>query len=145
MQILVSESKAIDIARKPLPRLMEAPYDKTSGSVEKQRKQLPRKRIDTSFREEDYLCFKFFYGDVLAEWEKDEKYNMYRLLLRGVRDHRFICRINVSEKVFSHIPMDMKIKGAFNCKIVFLAAMEKYKNYMKCSLRWSDYLHIKPI
>lgn len=144
MQILLFETAtAKDTYQyRPTHSIKETSSAQTCGLTETHGKQVPRKRIDTNFREEDFMCFKFFYGDVFAAWEKDDEYNKYRLILRGIHDHKFICRIGVSYKVYAHLPKEIKIKEPFNCKIVFLASMEKKKNYMKCSLRWSDYLHI---
>lgn len=105
-----------------------------------QGKRIPRKRIDTPFCDEDFGCYKLFYGNVNLTWEKDKNAG-YNILLRSMGGKKFLCRIRVTDKVFPHIPNDFYSTKAFDCKIVFLAEIRKAeKGYGKAYLEWSEYL-----
>lgn len=109
-------------------------------------RRFPRKRIDAKFREQDIDCYKFFYGDVNLTWEKSVAGKGYKILLRSIKTNEFLCRIYVTDNVYRHISDSYKSTEPFNCKIVFLACMQKaQKNYLKTSLQWSDYLVIHRI
>lgn len=109
-------------------------------------RRFPHKRIDTPFREQDIDCYKFFYGDVNLTWEKSNTGCGYKILLRNIKTDKFLCRINVTANVYPHIPNSYKSLTPFNCKIVFLACMQKTpNNYLRTSLRWSEYIAIHRI
>lgn len=108
-------------------------------------KRFPRKRIDTIFREEDFDCNKFFYGDVLMNWEEAERENKhyFKLLLRHPITHKMLCVISVSDKVYKYIPSEHVFNGERSGKIVFLASLKKTaKWYYRTWLLWSAYLKI---
>lgn len=109
-------------------------------------RRFPRKRIDAPFRNEDFNCYKFFYGDVILTWEKNNACGGYKIILRSLETKKFLCRINITDRVYSYIHDDFKLSKPFACKIVFLACMQKTKkNYLKTSLRESNYLNIHKI
>jgi len=120
---------------------------KQSSSVSEsfREKQVPRKRIDTKFRNEDYDCYKFFYGKVRAVWEKDEKRPEYmKLLLFHAKESRLLCRIYITGKVFSHIPQPYKDLNQKVCEIAFLASFDSNRNsteksYQSTSLRFGHF------
>ena len=141
MQVLIAENVNDSKSHHhSLPETLKEEKTSKQKSQTYENKRIPRKRIDTELAEDDFGCFKFFYGDVLAQWENDE--NEYRLLLRSTKEERFLCRIRVSPKVYYHISAEGKRFGKFQCKIVFLAQMKKLGKYPSCKLIWSEYLKI---
>ena len=85
--------------------------------------RLSQKRIDHKLRDEDYNVYKFFYGEVLIQWEglnEDGK----RLLLRDKVSGRFLCRIKVSSTVFHYIPSEWITENRRPGYIVVLGEMK---------------------
>ena len=107
----------------------------------KQKKRIPRKRIDLTFSDEDLDNPKIFYGNVRAVWGKD-KYN-YTILLYSLKKSDLLCKIKITENVYKYIPKEYKSKKDFNCAISFLAVLKNSnENYFKTSLRHSNYIKI---
>ena len=83
-----------------------------------------QKRIDHILRDEDFNVHKFFYGEVLIQWEglnDDRK----RLLLRDKTSGRFLCRISVSSLVFHYLPSEWITEKQQPAYIVVLGEMKK--------------------
>lgn len=106
--------------------------------------RFPRKRIDIAFRPEDYDCYKFFYGKVILQWEKDNTKGRYKMLLFHPKTKKMICKILVSNTVYSYIDNKYKFPYKYICNIVFLATFIENKEhaYQTTSLRFGHYLSL---
>lgn len=101
--------------------------------------RIPRKRIDLPICREDCGCYKYFYGPVNLSWEQQKNGN-YRIILKQINTYQFLCRINITSKVYEHIQNEYKIPNSYNCNIVFLSQMQKVenKNYCETVLEWGQ-------
>lgn len=109
------------------------------------RKRIARKRIDLPFTEEDFNCYKLFYGSVRLQWEKEDDMEDYKILLRrqNTSDKRLLCRLWISPKVYYYLPIEFKFPKEFNCNIVFLAKIKnKGKTYKDARIKISQYLSL---
>lgn len=95
-------------------------------SVSIQSKKLPRKRIDISWRPDDYDCYKLFYGTIYLKWEKYEE--GYKILMYPRKGDRLMCKLRVKETVYQYLPNYYKILDAFSCHIVFVASFSEKEN-----------------
>ncbi len=108
--------------------------------------RLSRKRIDLEFRADDFNCYKIFYGTVYIKWETEYRtvkgiLEEWHKILMWNKKRKFICRLDISPRVYLHIPDNYKKMNKTNCKIGFLASFENDgKTYRKTSLTYSDYL-----
>ena len=107
--------------------------------------RIPRKRIDTTFSEDDYDCYKLFYGTVHVQWEdeRSETKVQHKLLLRSISNGRLLCKLNLTEKVYRYIDRRYKSPTEFNCKIVFLATFSHNKvgkSYHTTTLNYGQWL-----
>ncbi len=106
-----------------------------------QSEKLPRKRIDISWRPDDYDCYKLFYGTIRLTWEKYK--NGYKILMKSVNDQKTFCGLTVSEKVYYHLQDECKTPSSFLCKIVFFALFSYNDKEIPITyLRYSDLLKI---
>lgn len=103
-------------------------------------KRLPRKRIDLPINDEDYNRIKYFYGQVLLKWEKDEKNKRYKILLCHREKGKLLCKISVSNTFYGYIPKDFKYPQSYNCNIVFMGTVKKLegKSYCQGHIRFAD-------
>ncbi|MGN0569267.1 MAG: hypothetical protein ACI4N4_02030 [Candidatus Fimenecus sp.] len=110
----------------------------------KSKKRIPRKRIDLQFTNEDFDCYKLFYGSVRLQWEKEDTED-YKILLRrqDKSDKRLLCRLKISSKVYSYLPNEFKTPREFNCNIVFLAKFSnKGRSYQDTWIKTSQYISL---
>ena len=107
--------------------------------------RFPRKRIDISFRPEDFNCYKLFYGHVFVKWEKDLAKNRFRILLYHVKKEHLVCRISVTDKVYHYVNEQYKFSDERECNVVFLASFprDSGKAYQSTYLQFSDKIIIK--
>lgn len=105
--------------------------------------RLGRKRIDHDLQDEDYGVYKIFYGKVVLQWEalEDER---KRILLRDMKTNKFLCRISVTQAVFSHIPPEWVSQTPVIVDIAFMGKMEKGNSarWPHLRLEHSEYLSV---
>lgn len=121
----------------------EIPYSPKLQKTPK--KRIPRKRIDLKFTPDDFECYKLFYGSVRINWEKDKDTEDYKILLRrqDKSDNRLLCRLKISDKVYSYLPYEFKTPREFNCNIVFLAKFtDKGRSYQDTWIKTSQYISL---
>lgn len=105
---------------------------KADDIYKRKKKRLPRKRIDVALTDDDYDCYKLFYGAVSLIWEKDEKRpERNKLLIRTQDGRRFLCRVIVRPQEFAFVPSEYKKSGQFLGKIVFLACFDSFSKKYK--------------
>lgn len=133
-------------------RSEETPFSKFSfgekrknrKEVEKSYKRLPQKRIDVTLHDSDFMCYKMFYGNVNLLWEKYS--GGYKLVLRSMSSHSFICRIYITNIVYSYIDGKLKDSNSYGGRIVFFAKLGKDKcGYNMTRLESSEFLYIEPL
>lgn len=113
-------------------------------------KRLPQKRIDLPLGKEDFEYPKYFYGKARICWEKCErKEGTYKILLYHPETRKLLCRIAVSEKVYSHIVNETKYR-AFDqcvCGIVILGEAKAILNkpYFTMVLKSSRHIRLEKI
>lgn len=108
-------------------------------------KYLPRKRIDTPFKDDDFGVYKLFYGIVFLKWRKS-KSGKYGMVLSNSKNNSRLCVIWISEAVYKHIPEYYKTPGEYPCAISFLAVLKRDDNgALYSSLRRSQFLQIEKI
>lgn len=109
-------------------------------------KRLPRKRIDLKFDEEDFGCFKIFYGTVFIKWEifyktRNGVNEKWQKILMYNKNNKMVCKLEISPRVYKHIPDSYKKIDNANCNIVFLAKFKNTgKTYREHHLINSDFL-----
>lgn len=109
------------------------------------KKRIARKRIDLKFTNEDFDCYKFFYGSVRLKWEEEKDTKDYKILLRrqDKSDKRLLCKLKISSKVYSYLPYEFKTPREFNCNIVFLAKFaDKGRSYQDTWIKTSQYISL---
>lgn len=115
----------------------------THASHSSRNKRMGRKRIDLPFREEDYNCYKYFYGKAKIKWEYDKKSQKFRLLLRHIETNKFLGRIFVTLPVYGHLPSEYKTPTEYCCGIIFTAEIKNQeKSYFSTILYNSSYIMI---
>lgn len=94
-------------------------YDKQRPNASR---SIPRKMITERFYDEDYNCYKMFYGEVLLDWKNDYKDKAEVVLLK--LDKKYICSLTMSvsyikNKIDVQFIKNRQVKIAFNSKIVW--------------------------
>lgn len=109
------------------------------------KKYLPRKRIDTFISDDDLGVYKLFYGIVSLKWIST-KTGKYGIILSNAKNNLEICKIWISEQVYSHIYEYCKTPEEYICAITVLASFKKDSNgVLYTSLRRSRFLHVEKI
>ena len=164
---LVSSRRYMDVIRRQMDSLMHLlfasePPEKNVNSTPKHptllpkrpkgtesgnTQQIPRKRIDTPLRENDYDTYKLFYGDVTLSWEVKDKFcPKNKFVLRDLNNRKFICRICITDKVCPHIPSQFKNTEPYHGKVVFFGKVTRDQSgYKQNTLEHSSYLQIYPL
>ncbi|MDD3231722.1 MAG: hypothetical protein PHE09_21310, partial [Oscillospiraceae bacterium] len=110
---------------------------KTSKEV----KRFPHKRIDAPFREEDFNCYKIFYGNVDYCWEPDKQKG--KILLYRTNENKLLCKITVSKGVAKYLPEKYKTVKRTSYTVAFVAKFDlnnnQCKSYLTTYLRYSNY------
>ncbi|MBQ3702530.1 MAG: hypothetical protein II885_07220 [Oscillospiraceae bacterium] len=118
-------------------------YRKDIASKRIRSLRLGRKRLDHDLQDEDYGVYKIFYGKVVFQWEalEDER---KRILLRDIKTNKFLCRISVTQSVFSHVPPEWVSLAPVMVDIAVMGKMEKGNNarWSHLRLEHSDYLSV---
>lgn len=123
-------------------------------------KYISQKNITAKFSEDDINVKKLFYGEVVIQWEKGgtakelnpdgSNKNYMKLLIRTpskAGTQRFICRLNISPAVFSHLSKNILQPSRYLCSIVFLSELSypRGKDYLKGWLSRSEFLRIEKL
>lgn len=111
-------------------------------------KALHRKSLNKKFDDDDYDCFKIFYGKFNIEWEyKNENCKtFYNLLLRDLNTNRLMYKIKVTLPVYEHLPKEYKAENQFIGYIVITVSFSnesKSRNYKFSTLFRSNLLLIE--
>lgn len=112
------------------------------------RKRPPRKRIDLPLNDEDFDCYKFFYGDVNLTWEDSSDGTYKKILLFSPETKKLLCKIKVTNLVYFYIPEEYKQPKKFSCHIVFLAKIPyplNDRSYYSCFLQLGQYIKLVKI
>ena len=97
-----------------------------------------------TLHDSDFMCYKMFYGNVNLLWEKYS--GGYKLVLRSMSSHSFICRIYITNIVYSYIDGKLKDSNSYGGRIVFFAKLGKDKcGYNMTRLESSEFLYIEPL
>lgn len=111
----------------------------------KQNTKLSQKRIDISWKPDDYDCYKLFYGTILLKWEKAQN-NKYKILMYSLDQARLLCRLIVNQNVYPYIKEEYKSPNEYQCDICFLALFKAENNietiYKTSALYKSKFLKI---
>lgn len=87
-------------------------------------RRVPQKRIDTILYREDYGKYKIFYGTVLVESHFTEAEKHY--LLKSKKDNSVICKIAVTDTVFTFLPTEYKTLSPTEPRFIcFLGYLKK--------------------
>lgn len=113
-------------------------------TIPAQAKRLPQKRLDRTFTEDDYNCYKIFYGDFALKWEHDKVLNIHKLLMFSDQTNKLVCKLKISDAVYKYLDIECTNLSSNLYKIVLLAKFEDEKTtiYHKTSLRFSHFLLI---
>lgn len=127
------------------PVHINTPNFYTSRSSIKQNTKLSQKRIDISWKPDDYDCYKLFYGTIFLRWEKTQN-NKYKILMYSLDRDRLLCRLIVNQNVYPHIKEKYKSPNEYQCDICFLSLFKAENNietiYKTSALYNSKFLKI---
>jgi hypothetical protein len=91
-------------------------------------RSIPRKMITERLYDEDYNCYKMFYGEILLEWQPDYGENGAKVALKKLNDD-FICSLTMSRS-FVKNEIDVNFLQNIQAKIAFngMIKWQTYKN-----------------
>ena len=87
-------------------------------------KRIGQKRLDYAFSDDDYDCYKYFYGSFIMSWEKATGTDKHKLLLWHIDNKCLVCKLFISGSVYKYI--DVKYKQ-INQKKVYIAFLGIFK------------------
>lgn len=111
-------------------------------------KNIPRKQLNAPFRENDFENEKLFYGKVHIKWEQEINSDKMKILIYGIPSKRFICKLYISKKVYTHLPKEYTVKNERDVFIVFLTTLiqkDKQKSWGMGYLLHSKFLSINQL
>ncbi len=105
-------------------------------------KSIPCKILTRKFKDVDYGCYKYFYGKVDLE-SKESKIGNFKIVVKHSGTNNWICSINTSGSVYSHISVFNSATKINNCYIAFLGIMTQNNKYNNSYINHSSKILIK--
>lgn len=140
---LLDEASAILRIPKDVGNNMTRGVQRIPQKVGIRTKPFPRKRIDIEFSEDDFDTTKLFYGIIRFKWEKEENKAGYKALLYHPIKKYLLCKLYVSENVYTHLPIELKqnFGNDFKCAVAFFAEFHRdgKSKYLATFLRHSQH------